>query len=40
MGELGGIEGGNTVVGVYYLREEYIFNKRRRGRDRIMKAKG
>jgi hypothetical protein len=39
MGELGGVEGGGSVVGIYYMKEESIFNtyKKKKKRKKVTK---
>lgn len=39
MGELGGVEGGGFEVGIYYMKEESIFNiyKKKKKRKKVIK---
>lgn len=39
MGELGGVEGGGSEVGIYYMKEESIFNtyKKKKKRKKVTK---
>lgn len=34
--ELGGVEEGYTIIRIYYMRKEFIFNRRKKGKNVIM----